>query len=131
MAASNVNPIHPIVRGMKSTAKRASIATQKAKLNADLLFIAQKIKATKHQFGIDLYDRLAIEADADPLFLIEGDALEQIRGVFVRCYKNNAALQQKKDEMDSSLKDCDERRKAVKSKRKSDKTKRKVTRKRR
>ena len=108
-------PPHPLLQRVRSAGKRASIAGQKAKLSADLMLIEQKIKATKHQFGVDLYDMLAGQADQDPMFLIEGDALEEIRGIFVTCYKNQKALLQKKAQADAQLESVEQRRKAVNS----------------
>ena len=107
---------HALLQRVKSAGKRFSIASQKAKLTADMIVIDQKIKATKYQFGVDLYDVLAEQADTDPMFLLtEGGALEEIRGLFVTCYKDQKALLQKISQANLQLESVKEQRKVVNS----------------
>ena len=101
--------------GIKDAGKRASIVGQKAMLGADIVVIDHKIKTRKQQFGIDLYDYLAQQADHDPMFLIDHPALDQLRGHFVTCYKDNKALIQKSKSCHLQLAAAAEQRKCVNS----------------
>lgn len=73
------------------------MAGQKAKLRGEMILIDNRIQKRQQMLGIDLYDALVVHARSDPLFIIEDESLENIRGDFVTCFKDNKALLQERD----------------------------------
>lgn len=96
-------------QGIKA-GKQASIATQKAKIYAEIALLDNKMHHRKERFGIELYDALVLPAEQDPVFMIESDSLENIRGHFVTCFKDNKALMLKRAKKQQQLVELDERR---------------------
>jgi len=96
-------------QGLK-VGKRASVTTQKAKLRAEMMLVDNRIQNRKELFGVDLYDSLVIHAEQDPTFIIESETLDNIRGFFVTCFKDNKALLQKRALQQQRLVELDEQR---------------------
>jgi hypothetical protein len=114
-ATTHPTPQQRLWGGIKDAGRRASIVRQKALLGVDIAVIDQRIKGRKQQFGVDLYDYLAQQADRDPMFIIDHPALENIRGLLVTCYKDNKALLQKNKAHQLQLAAAAEQRKCVNS----------------
>ena len=109
---------HKLLQAIRVTGKRASLAGQKAKLGADVAVLNQKIKARKHQFGVDLYDSLAALVEKDPMVLLNTNdtgPLQNIQGLFVAAYRNNKALLQKRTADEERLTEQAEKRRCVNS----------------
>ena len=90
--------------------KRATIATKKAKIRTEIMGVDNRIKKRKQTMGIELYDLLVVQAESDPVFIIEGDSLENIRGEFVTCFKDNKALLQQRASRQQQLVEVAEQR---------------------
>lgn len=90
--------------------KRASLVTHKAKIRADMMKIDKNIVKRKQALGVDLYDSLVLHAESDPVFIIESDSLDHIRGEFVTCFKDNKALLQQRARRQQQLVEVDEQR---------------------
>lgn len=105
---SPTSPASPTVMDRAKSAakvagKRASVVGQKAKLQAEIMLTDSKIKARKQKFGVELYNHLVVQAEADPHFIIESDTLTNIQGLFVTAFKDNKALLQKKAKKQNDL----------------------------
>ena len=90
--------------------KRATVATQKAKIRTEMMIIDNRIQKRKQTLGVELYDSLVVHAESDPVFIIESDSLENIRGEFVTCFKDNKALLQKRARKQQQLVEVAEQR---------------------
>jgi hypothetical protein len=100
---------------IKVGAKRASLAGQKAKIQADILMLDQKIKGCKQEFGVELYEFLVKCVENEPEFLLDNSALDKIQGLFLKTYKDNKAVAQKMVLQDEKLAQCAEKRAQVNS----------------